>query len=145
MMGTKSCTVLFFSTTSHWVFTMLLIINLKKKIDNWFTRFHQRRSFVTFMSTAAASQYCGTLAAQHAGNQTQWVSLVKQSRGRSRDPGSVFGRIITNRKSLQAGRRRPLPSFVYRRVWFERPVIKLHNGLLLQNPFSAHFRGSYVS
>lgn len=66
------------------------------------------------MSTAAASQYCGTLATQRAGNQTQRVSLVKQSRGRSADPGSVFGRVITNRKSLQAGHRRPLPSFVYK-------------------------------
>lgn len=91
------------------------------------------------MSIAAASQYCGTSATQRAGNQTPRVSLVKQSRGRSRDPGSVFGRVITNRKSLQAGHRRLLPSFVYKGVWFECTVIKLHNGLQLQNPVSVHF------
>ncbi len=39
---------------------------------------------------------------------------VKWSRGRSRDPGSVFGHIITNRKSLQASHTGPLPPFVYR-------------------------------
>lgn len=38
---------------------------------------------------------------------------MKQSRGRSRDPGSVFGHVITNRKSLQAGHTGQLPSFVY--------------------------------
>lgn len=41
---------------------------------------------------------------------------VTQSRGRSRDPGSVFGQIITNRKSLQASHTGPLPPFVYRGV-----------------------------
>lgn len=49
------------------------------------------------------------------------LPAVKRSRGRSRDPGSVFGHIITNRKSLQASHTGPLPPFVYRRGW-----IKLH-------------------
>lgn len=38
---------------------------------------------------------------------------VTRTRGRSRDPGSVFGYIITNRKSRQASHTGPLPPFVY--------------------------------
>lgn len=60
---------------------------------------------------------------------------VKWSRGRSRDPGSVFGYIITNRKSLQAGHTGPLPSFVYRGVWFKLPKTKLYQCVVLQHPF----------
>lgn len=50
--------------------------------------------------------------ARHSGSVVL-LPRVKQSRGRSRDPGSVFGHIITNRKSLQASHTGPLPPFVY--------------------------------
>lgn len=64
---------------------------------------------------------------------------VKRSHGRSRDPGSVFGRIITNRKSLQASHTAPLPPFVYRGGWIKLPKTKLYQCLLLQHPFRPRY------
>lgn len=68
---------------------------------------------------------------------------VKQSRGRSRDPGSVFGHIITNRKSLQASHTGPLPPFVYRGGWIKLSKTKLYQCLLLQHPFCPRYSGSF--
>lgn len=82
----------------------------------------QQHAFATFLFVAAASQYCGSPVTEHnaqtarrSGSAAAWPRV--ESRGRSRDPGSVFGHIITNRKLLQTSHTAPLPPFVYRVGW----------------------------
>lgn len=70
------------------------------------------------MSSAAASPYCGGSVS----TMCQWFSGTQRNRvvGGPENPGSVFGHIITNRKSRRASHTRPLPPFVYRgEVGFE--------------------------
>ena len=67
---------------------------------------------------------------------------VTRTRGRSRDPGSVFGYIITNRKSRQASHTGPLPPFVYWGGWTKLPKTKLYQCLLLLHPFCCSYSGS---
>lgn len=126
-----------------WPFPALLPINLIKML---ITGLHYSANSV-HLSLLCPLQLLPSIVApwlRRAEDQTQRVSLVKRSRGRSRDPGSVFGYIITNRKSLQAGHTGPLPSFVYSGVWIKLPMIKLYNGLLPLNPFSLIFFWPYV-
>lgn len=54
-----------------------------------------------------------------------------KSRGRSRDPGPVFGHKITNRKLLQSGHTAPLPPFVYQEIELKSNT-RLSRRLLLQ-------------
>lgn len=53
------------------------------------------------------------------------------SRGRSTDPGSLFGHKITNRKWVQTSLTAPLPPFVYNEGGVEVKSPKLHQRLLL--------------